>query len=126
MGDNTNIYGRIVILNPQYVTVGSNCTLNEGVTIITKKEEVTIGDDVRISANAIISATGLDHDGKEVPYQHIGKPITIDDGVWIGSGAQIMPGVHVGRGCVIAAGSVVTRDVSAAAVVAGVPARHIR
>lgn len=50
----------------------------------------------------------------------------IDDGAWIGSRAMIMPGVHLGEGCVIAAGSVVTKDVPPYALVAGSPAQLIK
>ena len=53
-------------------------------------------------------------------------PITVEDDVWIGSGAILTDGVTVGKGAVVAAGSVVTRDVPAYTVVGGSPARPIR
>jgi acetyltransferase-like isoleucine patch superfamily enzyme len=52
--------------------------------------------------------------------------IVLDDDVWIGFGATIMPGVHLARGCVVGAGALVTKDVPAYAVVGGVPARVIK
>jgi galactoside O-acetyltransferase len=52
-------------------------------------------------------------------------PIEIEDDVWIGAGAIVLPGVTVGRGAVIGAGAVVTRSVEALSIVAGVPAREI-
>ncbi len=52
--------------------------------------------------------------------------ITIDDDVWIGTGSYILSGVHIGRGAVIAAGSIVTKDIEAYSIVAGVPARTVR
>lgn len=51
---------------------------------------------------------------------------TIEDGCWIGSRAMIMQGLHLGEGCIVAAGSVVTKDVPAYAIVAGVPAQVIK
>ena len=54
------------------------------------------------------------------------KPVYIGDDVWIGDRVIILPGVHVGDGCVIAAGSVVTKDVPRYTVVGGVPAKVIR
>jgi acetyltransferase-like isoleucine patch superfamily enzyme len=54
------------------------------------------------------------------------RPICIEDGVWIGSRAVILPGVRIGRGAVVGAGAVVTRDVPAHALVAGIPAKTIR
>ncbi len=125
LGDGTNFYGRVVIYNPQNVTVGANSTLNEGVIIIAKTEGIHIGNHVRISANVLIAGTGLDTDNWSVPYKHVSKPVDIEDGVWIGSGAQIMPGIRLGRQCVVAAGAVVTRDVEPSTIVAGVPARIV-
>jgi maltose O-acetyltransferase len=53
-------------------------------------------------------------------------PITIEDNVWIGSGAMVLPGVTLGADCVVAAGSVVTHDVPPRLVVAGNPARVVK
>ena len=53
-------------------------------------------------------------------------PVVIEDNVWIGEKASIMPGVHIGKGAIIAANSVVTHDVPAYAVVAGTPAKVIK
>ncbi|PKO82080.1 MAG: acetyltransferase [Betaproteobacteria bacterium HGW-Betaproteobacteria-13] len=52
--------------------------------------------------------------------------IVVDDEVWIGNGAMLLSGVHVGKGAIIAAGSVITKDVPPYAVVGGVPARVIK
>ena len=52
--------------------------------------------------------------------------IVVEDDVWIGYGATILSGVHIGRGAVIAAGAVVTKDVDAYAIVGGIPARILR
>ena len=54
------------------------------------------------------------------------RPIIIDDHVWIGSRATILPGVTIGRGAVVMAGAVVTHNVEPFAVVGGVPARKVR
>jgi maltose O-acetyltransferase len=58
--------------------------------------------------------------------QEFGKPIEIDDDVWVGGGAIVLPGVHIGARAVIGAGSVVTRDVPAGMFAAGNPCRVIR
>jgi maltose O-acetyltransferase len=60
--------------------------------------------------------------------RHLGiaKPVTIGDDVWIGGNAVILPGVTIGNNCVVAAGAVVTKDVPANSLVAGVPARIIK
>jgi len=54
------------------------------------------------------------------------EPITIETNVWIGAAATILPGVRIGAGAVVAAGAVVTHEVPAATLVAGVPAVVIR
>ena len=54
------------------------------------------------------------------------KPITIDDNCWFGGNVTVLPGVHIGEGCVIGAGSVVTRDIPANSLAMGVPCRVIR
>ena len=53
------------------------------------------------------------------------QPVVIEDDVWLGAGVVVLPGVRLGRGCVIGAGAVVTHDVPAEAVFAGVPAARI-
>jgi galactoside O-acetyltransferase len=53
-------------------------------------------------------------------------PVEVDDDVWLGAGAVVLPGVHIGRGAVVGAGAVVTRDVPPFSIVAGVPARVVR
>jgi maltose O-acetyltransferase len=88
---------------------------------------VRIGDRVYIGHG--VSLLTVDHEiGPS--YQRCGGhdrlPIIVHDGVWIGSRATVLPGVTIGAGAVVAAGSVVTRDVPAHALVAGVPARVVR
>lgn len=126
LGEGTRIYGRIAAHNPENVRIGKQCTLNEGVMLISKNEPIIIGDHVRISAKALITSAGLMVDRIGIPHKHVSRTVTIEEGVWIGAGARIMPGVVVGRRSVIAAGSVVTKDVSPFTVVGGVPAKKIR
>jgi maltose O-acetyltransferase len=54
------------------------------------------------------------------------RPVTIGNGAWLGARCTILPGVNVGEGAIVAAGAVVTHDVPANTMVAGVPARAIR
>jgi len=54
------------------------------------------------------------------------KPVQIGDDVWIGDNVTILPGVHIGNGCIIAAGAVVTQAVPAFSISAGVPAKVIK
>jgi maltose O-acetyltransferase len=84
---------------------------------------VEIGADVSISPDVMILTAG--HDLNDPRFRYVSDRVVIEDHVWIGSRATIMPGVTVGRGAVVAAGAVVTRDVEPLTVVGGVPARPI-
>lgn len=98
-------------------------------TYIGDRTEIHAGKNVTIGDNCDISwdVTILDRD-----YHKLGtateefRPVSIGNRVWIGCHAIILKGVHVGDGAVIAAGSVVTKDVPPRALVAGNPARVIR
>jgi Acetyltransferase (isoleucine patch superfamily) len=87
---------------------------------------ITIGNDVMIAAHTIISSQTHDPNAPLFRETQIMKPVVIEDNVWIGSGAIILPGVHIGTGSVIGAGSVVTKDVPPGSVVVGGPSKVIR
>jgi acetyltransferase-like isoleucine patch superfamily enzyme len=88
---------------------------------------IELGEDVVISAGAKLISSSLDlQAGRRALTQHLTKPITIGNNVWIGAGAIILPGVNIGSNSVIAAGAVVTRPVPKNAVFAGIPACKIR
>jgi maltose O-acetyltransferase len=84
---------------------------------------LVIGENVSISPEVVILTAGHRTDDPGFPVET--RPVTIEDHVWIGTRATILPGVRLGRGCVVAAGAVVTRDVPPLAIVGGVPAAQI-
>lgn len=84
---------------------------------------ITIGNNVSISANVTILSA--DHDVKAPAFSYRERPVVIDDYVFIGTGSTILPGVSIGRGAVVAAGSVVPRSVPPLAIVAGNPAKVV-
>jgi len=69
--------------------------------------------------------TSVTHDPRVSPFRdkNVFLPVHIEDNVWIGAGAVILPGVRIGRGSIVAAGAVVREDVPPGALVAGVPAK---
>ncbi|CAN5895512.1 hypothetical protein BH11BAC4_BH11BAC4_01230 [soil metagenome] len=87
---------------------------------------VKIGKRVMIASHTAISTITHDHTKREMYKTVVAKPIVIEDDVWIGSHAVIMPGITIKKGAVIAAGSLVTKDVEAYQIVAGVPAKLIK
>lgn len=91
---------------------------------------VTLGSNVMMGPRCLLVSSAHRMDDLTVPMAKQGMtppdPIHVEDDVWIGGHVVILPGVTVGRGAVVAAGSVVTKDVPAYAIVAGNPARVIR
>lgn len=91
---------------------------------------VKIGEYVMMGEDCIVITRNHAYDRTDIPMMMQGfeteKPVTIDDDVWIGDRVTILPGVHIGKGAIVAAGAVVTKDVEAYSVVAGVPAKKIK
>jgi len=107
-------WGRIVI--------GDRVFINSGVVVMSVLE-VTIGNDVAIANEAYIMDTDS-HGVEGRPVKN--APVRIGDGSWIGARAIILPGVTIGRRCLVAAGAVVSRDVPDDTLVAGNPAQVVR
>jgi acetyltransferase-like isoleucine patch superfamily enzyme len=110
------------------ITIGRGCLIGE-YTVIRGQGGVHIGDRVYTSPHCQLVAVNHVFADPRRPFVEQGitaQGITIEDDVWLGSGAVILDGVRVGCGAVIAAGAVVTHDVPPHTVVAGVPARMLR
>jgi maltose O-acetyltransferase len=108
------------------IKIGRRSFINYG-GIVLDVAPVTIGDEVLIATNVqILTATHPLDAARRRAWWEFAKPISIRDGVWIGGGALILPGVTVGENAVVGAGAVVTRDVAANTVVVGNPARVVR
>ena len=130
----TNRGGQLICANNQFysgvrleigpgavLTIGNGTYLNRN-TVIVANKSVEIGNDCRISWDVVI----MDSDQHEIPGKESGdQPVVIGADVWIGCRAIILKGVHIGRGAIVAAGSVVTKDVPPYSVVGGVPAKVI-
>lgn len=127
-GNNVSINIGTILKNPHNIIIGSNTYINGGYLFAGEKSKIIIGEDCLISYNVHIRTTTHNYKKKSIKIREQGnieKDIKIEDDVWIGFGAQIMPGVTLHTGCVIGAGAVVTKDVDEYTVVAGVPARKI-
>lgn len=107
------------------VRIGRNTLINRN-CMLDARSPLSIGANVSISPDVMILAGTHDVNDPEFAPSEVGPwAVTIGDYVWIGARATIMPGVTVGRGAVVAAGSVVTKDVAPLAIVGGVPAKPI-
>ncbi len=92
--------------------------------------DITIGNNVMMGPDVIIYTANHKYDRIDIPMMDQGsteeKPVIIEDDVWIGRRAIILGGVTVGKGSIVGAGAVVTKDVPPYAVVGGVPAKVIK
>ncbi len=126
------IWEGAIIEPPFYCSYGKNIYIGDHVYLnvcctILDCSEVHIGQHVMIGPMVQLYTPA--HDLKaEIRIQgyEVGRPIVIEDNVWIGGGSIILPGVRIGRNAVIGAGSVVRRRVPADTIVAGNPARVLR
>ncbi len=118
------------ISSPEKVSIGNNCSFNQNVIInASGGDRIIIGDNVLIGPNVVIRAADHIFDDLDIPINmqgHTSGKITIEDNVWIGANATITRDVIIGRGSVIGAGAVVTKDIPSNSVAVGVPARVIK
>jgi acetyltransferase-like isoleucine patch superfamily enzyme len=149
LGDGAHVGRSVSIVHPGTFTLGvgvflgdqailqgrhdGRCILGDRVWVgpqaFLDARDLTIGDGVGIGPG--VRVLGAEHSGEPIDRPVIEtdqevRPVRIEAGADIGTGAVILPGVTVGRGAIVGAGAVVTRDVPPEAVVAGVPARVLR
>jgi acetyltransferase-like isoleucine patch superfamily enzyme len=113
-----------VLKNPSNLTLGDGVVIDDDV-VIGARAPIRLGNHVRISRGAILETERLYFPASQPPYKHVGAPITIEEGAWIGPHAIVSAGVKVGARSVVVAGAIVTTDVLPATIVAGVPAKVI-
>lgn len=140
VGAHTHIRGELFTFwNSGKITIGEWCYVGEG-TRIWSQSSVSIGNYVLIAHLVDIHDTNshpidwqerrrdteaIFAGGYRTPTQTVSAPLTIEDDVWIGFKASILKGVTIGRGAIVSAGSVVTKDVAPWTVVGGNPAKTI-
>lgn len=122
IGRKTNVNMFQHIIEPRNLKIGKNTHINR-YCLLDCRGGIAIGDDVSISFNVKL-ITGS-HNINSPHFSSSFAPIVIEDNVWIGAGAIILKDTVVGKGSVICAGAVVTKDVPSYSVVAGVPAKVI-
>lgn len=114
-------YGRLEVLtfnNQNHLTIGNFCSIAPKVVFLLSADHYT---DHISSFPFKVKVT------RDLKTEGISKgDIIVEDDVWIGYGAKILSGVHIGQGAIVAAGSIVTKDIPPYAIVAGVPAEVIK
>ncbi|MCM1078149.1 MAG: glycosyltransferase [Bacteroidales bacterium] len=122
IGKNSFIMRKCYIMNANFLTIGNYSHINRG-CLIDARGKITIGDNVSVSHNVSLVTGG--HDAMSPDFIGIFKPIVIKDYAWLGVGCTILQGVTIGRGAIVAAGAVVTKDVGDYEIVGGIPAKRI-
>ena len=117
------IYPTARIWAPWNVEMGAHVAIDDRVNLYSA-DKIIIGTKVAISREAFICTAS--HDITKPNRPLVTAPIKIEDGVWIGARAIVLPGVTIGEGAVVAAGSVVTRNVDPWSVVGGNPAKVLK
>ena len=106
------------------IHIGENVFINSGCKM-QDQGGIHIGNGVLIGHNACLLTLNHDQNPDSRADMHP-EPIYIEDDVWLGSNVTVLPGVRIAKGAIVAAGAVVTRDVEAGTVVAGVPAKFMK
>jgi len=111
------------------ISIGSGCSINPYTIIYGHGAGTVIGNNVLIAGHCMIIPANHVFSRTDLPINQQGtssKGIIIEDDVWIAAGCQILDGVTIGQGSIIAAGSVVNKSVEPYSIVGGVPAKLIK
>lgn len=123
VGKSSSIHLGLKLYTINNIHIGENCVIDRD-CVLDGRGNITIGNNVNISPEVMILTAYHDPDSED--FKGITKPVYIGDYAWIATRAVVLPGVTIGDRAVIAAGSVVTKDVSPGLIVGGNPAKVIR
>jgi len=122
IGKGSTLHMNAVFYYPPNIKIGNDSIIGEK-AVLDGRDKLTIGDHVDIASEVMIY--NAEHDINDENFKGKKEPVVIEDYVFIGPRAIILPGVTVKRGAVVGAGAVVTKDVEEFKIVGGVPAREI-
>lgn len=122
IGDGSAIHMFASFYNPSNIVIGNDTIIGEW-AVLDGRGKLEIGDHVDIASNVMIY--NGEHDINDENFKAVFAPVIVEDYVFVGPRAIILPGVTVGKGAVIGAGAVVTRNVESFKIVGGVPAKEI-
>ena len=122
IGEGSTIHMGARFYNPAHIEIGNDTIIGERV-ILDGRDILRIGDHVDFASEVMVY--NYQHDVHDPEFKAVGGPVAIEDYVFIGPRAIILPGVTLRKGAVVAAGAVVTKDVEPFEIVGGVPAKVI-
>ncbi len=122
IGKGSTIHTGARFYNPGNIVIGEDSIVGED-AVLDGRDKLTIGDHVAIASEVMIY--NCEHDVRSSDFHAASGQVTIEDYVFIGPRAIILPGVTIKKGAVVGAGAVVTKDVAEYSIVGGVPAKQI-
>lgn len=122
IGKGSTIHMFATFYNPTNIEIGEDTIIGEW-AVLDGRDTIQVGNHVDIASTVMIYNS--EHDINSEHFAAVKMPVVIEDYVFIGPRAIILPGVKVGKGAVVAAGAVVTKDIEPFMIVGGVPARPI-
>jgi len=126
-GTNVNVGQGARFGNGRNIRIGDNSSIGINAKV---PDNIVIGRDVMMGLNVTIFSSNHEFSRTDIPMRKQGyrkyEPTVIEDDVWIGSGAYIMPGIRIRKGTIIAAGAVLTKEFPEYSIVGGNPARLIK
>lgn len=122
IGTGTHIYMGAEVRSPHLIRLGMGTSIGHR-AILDGRGGLTIGNNANLSTGVWIWT--MEHNPNSPTFEVRRQPVNIGDYAWISCRAVILPGVTIGKGAIVAAGAVVTRDVEPYAIVGGVPAKTI-
>ena len=127
-GDNVSIQPNVFLFNLQNISFGTNVSIHP-MCYIDGSGEIEIGDNVSIAHSSTVISSNHTWQDVSLPIKYnkeTHSKVTIKEDVWIGCGCRILAGVTINNRAVVAAGSIVNKDVETNSVYAGVPAKFIK
>ncbi len=122
LGRHSTLHTGVRVFNPHHIRIGEGTIVGYR-SFLDGRDQLIIGDHVDIASEVMIY--NQEHDIHSHDFRPISEPVIIEDYVFIGPRAIILPGVKIGKGAVVAAGAVVTKDVAPFTIVGGIPAKEI-
>lgn len=122
IGKGSSIHMGAVFYDPKNISIGKDSIIGEG-AVLDGRDKLHIGNHVDIASDVMIY--NCEHDVSSADFHAACSPVIIEDYVFIGPRAIILPGVKIKKGAVVGSGAVVTKDVEEFTIVGGVPAKPI-
>lgn len=119
----SSIHWRAGFYAPEHIVIGDHVTIGD-TCFLDGRSGLTIGNSVNLGSHVTIWTR--EHAVDSPTFAETGSPVTVGDHAWLASHSIVLPGVEIGRGAVVAAGAVVTKDVAPFMIVGGNPAVPIR